>query len=274
VFSAVNRRSFKPKTLPFKAQNLKLKAQNSKSHSPASIMPETTLAKTVIDCNEHTTRDLNQMLRGFAAEGISQAELTNPAGRHNLAVGLESSLHITFQGPVGYYCGGMCDGVTLDIYGTCGWSLGENLMSGSITVHGNASANVAASAHGGKVTVLGNTGPRAAISLKGAEVIITGNVGHSTAFMMQAGRLIICGNAGANLGDSMYNGEIFVGGAIASLGADARYEPMTDADWQSLDADLNPLGIDPHSLDFKKIICAQELYHFKAKDFSKFKDAY
>jgi glutamate synthase domain-containing protein 3 len=237
-------------------------------------MPETTLSKTAIDCAQHSTREVNQMLRAYAAEGISQVELVNPAGRHNLAVGLESDLQITVRGPVGYYCGGMADGITLDIHGPCGWSLGENMMAGDITVRGNASANVAASAHGGKVTVLGNAGPRAAISLKGATVIVTGNAGHSSAFMMQAGRLIICGNAGENLGDSLYDGEIFVGGAIASLGADARYAPMTDADWELLTTELPPLGIDPKSLTFQKIVCAQELYHFKAKDFGKFKDAY
>jgi methylamine---glutamate N-methyltransferase subunit B len=237
-------------------------------------MTETTLSQTAIDCAQLTTREINQQLKLLAAEGVAQVDVLNPAGRHNLAVAIAQPIHLRFRGAVGYYCGGLGDGATIEIDGTCGWSVGENFMSGQITVHGNASANAAASAHGGKICILGNAGARTAISLKGATVIVTGNVGHSSAFMMQQGKFIICGDAADNLGDSMYDGEIFVGGTIRSLGADARLENMSDRDWQLLTQELNPLGIDPHRYDFKKIVCAQELYHFKAKDFSKWKDAY
>ncbi|HHP7244419.1 MAG TPA: hypothetical protein ACFE0H_07010 [Elainellaceae cyanobacterium] len=237
-------------------------------------MADVMLSKAVVDCSELTTRQINQQLKALAAEGINTIDLINPAGQHNLAVGLDYPIHLTFHGPVGYYCGGLSDGPTIHIDGMCGWSLGENLMSGQIIVHGNASANAAASAHGGKICILGNAGPRTAISLKGATVVVKGNVGHSSAFMMQQGRLIICGNSGSNLGDSIYDGEIFVGGKVSSLGADARYEPMNDADWQMLQQELTPLGMSVNDYAFKKIVCAQELYHFKAKDFSKWKDAY
>lgn len=237
-------------------------------------MPDIALCQATLDCATFTTREINQQIKALASEGVESVELLNPAGRHNLAVGVEQPIHLRFQGSVGYYCGGLCDRITIEINGTCGWSLGENLMSGQIIVNGNASANVGASAHGGKICILGNAGPRTGIALKGATVIVTGNVGHSSAFMMQKGRLIICGSAGENLGDSLYDGEIFVGGSPGSLGADARYEPITDADWQTLQTELSPLGIDAHSYGFKKIVCAQELYNFKAKDFGKFKDAY
>jgi glutamate synthase domain-containing protein 3 len=237
-------------------------------------MTDTIVSHSVIDCSGLTARDINQQIRALAAEGFQIIDLINPSGLHNLAVGLEDLVHLRFHGSVGYYCGGLGEGPTLDIDGMCGWSVGENLMSGQITVRGNASANVAASAHGGRICILGNAGPRAAISLKGATVIVTGHVGHSSAFMMQQGRFIICGNSGANLGDSIYDGEIFVGGTVTSLGADACYEPMGDRDWHTLQQDLYPLGLNARDYSFKKIICAQELYHFKAKDFSKWKDAY
>ncbi len=241
-------------------------------------MAETLTSRATIDCANLTTRDINQQLKALAREGICYIDVLHPNGRHNLAVGLEQSVHLRFQGAVGYYCGGLCGSLDssphLDIEGGCGWSVGENLMSGQIIVRGNASANAGASAHGGKIYIDGNAGSRTAISLKGATVIVTGNVGHSSAFMMQQGRFIICGSSGANLGDSIYDGEIFVGGTISSLGADARYEPMTDLDWHMLQQDLDPLGLSATAYDFKKIVCAQELYHFKAKDFSKWKDAY
>lgn len=237
------------------------------------MVTQKTLIKT-LDCNGLTTREINQKLREFAQAGLSEINVLNPAGRHNLAVGLETSMLIRFQGSVGYYCGSLSDRVNIEIDGNCGWSVGENLMSGQIVVKGSASANAAATARGGKICILGNAGSRAGISLKGATLIVTGNVGSSSAFMMQQGRLIICGNAGESLGDSMYEGEIFVGGSVTSLGADACYQPTTTSDWLLLDHELSPWGITAQNYDFKKIVCAKQLYNFKARDFAKWKDAY
>jgi glutamate synthase domain-containing protein 3 len=233
-----------------------------------------TLSPTTLDCSELTTSEINQQIRKLSAAGATSIDLLNPQGRHNLAVGIEAPLTIHIHGPVGYYCGGLSDGIDLVVEGPCGWSVGENLMNGSILIKGNASACAAASAHGGTIAVMGNAGPRAGISLKGSTLMVAGNVGNSSAFMMQAGRLIICGNAGHSLGDSMYDGVIYVGGTIASLGADAKLEPMTPDDWNSLESDLSAYGLSANAYDFKKVVCAKQLYHFKAKDFSKFKDAY
>lgn len=224
---------------------------------------------TTLDCTNLTTRQINQNLKTLAA-----VKILNPDGRHNLAVGITQPIKIYIQGTVGYYCGGLSEQVEIEIFGACGWSVGENLMSGKIIVHGNASANAAASAHGGKICILGNAGSRAGISLKGATLIVTGNVGYGSAFMMQQGRIIICGDAGENLADSIYDGTIYVGGKIKSLGADAKLEAMSAQDWQLLDIELQPLGINAPQFDFKKIVCAKQLYHFKAKDWQKWKDAY
>jgi len=235
---------------------------------------QTILHQTVLDCAELTTRELNQKLKALASEGIPSVKVINPAGRHNLAVGITQAIAIQFQGTVGYYCGGLSEKVDIEVFGGCGWSVGENLMSGNIIIHGNASANAAASAHGGKVCILGNAGPRAGISLKGGTLIVTGNAGYGSAFMMQQGCLIICENVGENLADSIYDGVIYVGGNIASLGADAQIGTMTPQDWQRLDEELQPFAINHEKYDFKKVVCAKELYNFKAKDWSKWKDAY
>jgi glutamate synthase domain-containing protein 3 len=232
------------------------------------------LQETILDCATLSTREINQQLKALASKGVPVVKMLNPEARHNLAVGIEQPIDIQFHGPVGYYCGGLCDGANIEVFSSCGWSVGENLMSGKIIVHGNASANAAASAHGGKICILGNAGPRAGISLKGGTLIVTGNVGYGSAFMMQQGCLIICGNAGENLADSIYDGTIYVGGSISSLGADAKLEPMSDQDWQRLEQELLPLGIAPQDYDFNKIVCAKQLYNFKAKDWSKWKDAY
>lgn len=236
--------------------------------------PQTILQETVIDCASLSTREINQKLKALASEGILNVKVLNPAGRHNLAVGIAHPIAIQFQGAVGYYCGGLCDRVNIEVVGACGWSVGENLMSGQIVVRGNASANAAASAHGGKVCILGNAGPRAGISLKGGTLIVTGNVGYGSAFMMQQGCAIVCGNAGENLADSIYDGAIYVGGTVSSLGADAKFEDMSERDWQLLNQELQPLGINCREYNFKKVVCAKQLYNFKAKDWTKWKDAY
>lgn len=237
-------------------------------------MQQTIAPHSVLDCTNLSTKEINQKLKALASEGVPLVKVINPAGRHNLAVGISQAIAIQFQGTVGYYCGGLSEQANIEVFGSCGWSVGENLMSGNIIVHGNASANAAASAHGGKVCILGNAGPRAGISLKGGTLIIAGNVGYGSAFMMQQGCMIVCGDAGENLADSIYDGTIYVGGTVSSLGADAQMELLSVQDWQVLEHELQPLEIKPREYDFKKIVCAKQLYHFKAKDWVKWKDAY
>ena len=53
-------------------------------------------------------------------------------------------VRIVFDGPVGWYCGGMCDGADIVVNGNCGWSVGENLMSGSISVTRNGGSSTGA----------------------------------------------------------------------------------------------------------------------------------
>ena len=85
-----------------------------------------------IDCSRHTTREINQAIKRAAADGVPEIHLANPAARHSLAVAVMQPIEIVFDGPVGWFCGGMCDGARITVHGNCGWSLGENLMSGAI----------------------------------------------------------------------------------------------------------------------------------------------
>ena len=73
--------------------------------------------------------------------GVAEIHLANPAARHCLAVAVMQPHRVVFDGPVGWFCGGMCDGARITVHGNCGWSVGENLMSGSIDVHGNAGSS-------------------------------------------------------------------------------------------------------------------------------------
>ena len=119
--------------------------------------------------------------------------------------------------------------------GNVGWSVAENMMSGTVRVKGFASECAGASAHGGLLVIEGSASSRCGISMKGVDIVVGEDVGHMSAFMAQAGHLVICGNAGASLGDSLYEAVLYVRGTIHSLGADAREEPMAENDYRTVD---------------------------------------
>ena len=124
----------------------------------------------------------------------------------------------------------MGDGARITVNGSCGWSVGENLMSGSIDVHGNGGSSAGATLRGGRVFVAGTTGARTGISMKGGTLVVGGSVGYMSGFMMQRGTMIVCGDAADGIGDSMYEGTVYVGGSIHSLGADCIEAEVTDDD--------------------------------------------
>jgi len=68
--------------------------------------------------------------------------------RHNIAVGLVTPLSIRIEGPVGYYCAGLCDGVDVHISGGAGWGLAENLMGGRVVLEGSAGSSAGAMMRG------------------------------------------------------------------------------------------------------------------------------
>ena len=218
------------------------------------------------DLDQCTLRELNEFLhRGLAADGASRVEILNPRGMHNIAVGVDWDGEIDIRGHAGYFIGGMNKRSKIAVHGNVGWSVGENIMSGLIRVRGNASECVGASGHGGMIVIEGDCSSRCGISLKGADIVVGGSVGHVSGFMAQAGRMVICGDAAAGLGDSIYEAVIYVRGKIDSLGADAREEPMSDADRLAVDALLNRAEIGLPASDFKRVASARGLYHWNVE---------
>jgi glutamate synthase domain-containing protein 3 len=222
-----------------------------------------TAAAAVITLNaaELTTREVNAALR--AVPDGAAVTITEPRGRHNLAVGLTNRIDVTIDGNAGYYIGGLGDGPDITVNGFTGWGIGENLMSGNIQVKGSVSQSAAASAHGGTVIVAGDASLRAGISLKGGTLAIAGDAGNLAGFMAQAGTILIGGDAGEALGDSLYEATIYVAGAIASLGADAKMTELTEDDVTAVKALCDKAGfdhIDPQNIT--KVTSARELYHF------------
>ncbi|HLN07324.1 MAG TPA: hypothetical protein VK217_13665 [Acidimicrobiales bacterium] len=216
-----------------------------------------------LNCSELSVRAVNAAMRELPDGAV--VNITEPRGRHNLAVGLSNKLQITIVGNAGYFVGGLCDGPDIVVDGFVGWSVGENLMSGSLRVRGNASECAGASAHGGVVVIEGDASSRAGISLKGGTIAIAGDVGHMSGFMAQAGTLLIGGDAGESLGDSLYEAVIYVGGKIRSLGADARIEELTAEDVERITDLVRLTGFSHVSPeDLRKVASARHLYNFDA----------
>jgi len=220
----------------------------------------------VLDCDDLGTRAVNHALRSLP-DG-SRASMRAPRGRHNLAVGLAGDVAITVEGNAGYFLGGLCGakdgrGPDIEVNGFVGWSVGENLMGGTIRVRGSASQSAGASARGGRIFIEGDASLRAGISLKGGTLAIAGDAGAMTGFMAQAGTILIGGNAGHALGDSLYEAAIYVHGSIASLGADAVIDEMTDDDVLVVKRLVEESGFDhivPERLT--KVASGRQLYHF------------
>jgi len=218
-----------------------------------------------LDASKLSTRELNNQIKEFAANGVETITIANPAARHNIAVGILAECDLQIEGSVGYYVASLLDGPRITIDGNAGWALGENMMSGSISLTKNAGASVAASMRGGEMFIGGNAGARAGISMKGGTLLIGGDSGFLTGFMMQKGRIIVCGDVGDAAGDSMYEGTIYVGGEIGSLGADAKIEESTEDElieiWNMLEA--RGISERPH---FRKIVSQKNLYHYDGRE--------
>jgi formylmethanofuran dehydrogenase subunit C len=225
-----------------------------------------------LSCDELGTRGVNQRLFSLVQPGT--ARLTEPRGRHNLAVGLTSEISLTVEGNAGYFLGGLCGdrhgrGPEIVVEGFVGWSVGENLMGGEIRVRGSASQSAGSSARGGLIMIEGDASLRAGISLKGGTLAIAGDAGAMSGFMAQAGTMLIGGNAGHGLGDSLYEAVIYVGGTIASLGADAVVEEMTDEDVLAVKRLVERTGFDHIEPDrVTKVVSARQLYHFSTHNHS------
>jgi glutamate synthase domain-containing protein 3 len=210
-------------------------------------------------------REVNRYLhRQVVAEGVGHVRIENPDGEHSLACGLDAPIEVEINGHVGYYVAGMNKHARVTVNGNAGPGAAENMMSGLVRVRGFASTSAGASARGGCLVVEGDASLRCGISLKGADIVVGGSVGSFSAFMAQAGRMVICGDAGDALGDSLYEAVIYVRGEVRSLGADAQYEAMTDADLAAVAQLLGVAGFDYQPREFRRIASARSLYHWNA----------
>lgn len=227
-----------------------------------------------LDLATRTLREVNHFLHRelpLLPDGPPRRiDILHPAGKHNVAVGLDADVELHVHGHVGYYVAGMNKRARVLVHGNAGRGAAENVMSGLVRIDGNASDMAAASGRGGMVVIAGDAASRCAISLKGTDVVVGGDVGHLSAFMAQRGRLVICGDAGPGLGDSLYEAVIYVQGKIHGLGTDAREEEFTPADREVVAKLLAVAGLTGDPGAFKRVASARTLYHWNAAHSSQY----
>jgi len=230
-------------------------------------------------CDGKNTREINAAIKKLIADGVTEIVVRNPAARHNLAVAITQPVQIKFDGSVGYYCGGMIDGPTIEVAGSVGWGAGESMMDGTLIVRGAAGNGFGASIRGGTVVVENDAAARAGVSMKGGLLLIGGDCGYMAGFMAQKGTIVVCGNVGESFADSMYEATCYVGGSIAELGNDAVIKDLSDADVSFLSNTLSRyLGAkysDPKSAAarFKKVVAGQKLWNFDKREWRTWREA-
>jgi glutamate synthase domain-containing protein 3 len=217
----------------------------------------------IVDLRTTSLRELNARLHAARDGGPHAWRITNPGGRHAIAVGLDADLEVDVEGHAGYYCAGMNKHATVRVHGNCGVGVAENIMSGLVDVRGNASQAAGATGRGGLLVVRGDASSRCGISMKGVDIVVRGSVGHMSAFMAQRGCLVVCGDAADALGDSIYEARLYVRGDVASLGADCVEKELRPEHRAEVAALLERAGIDDvDPAAFRRYGSARTLYNF------------
>ncbi|HBY94921.1 MAG TPA: glutamate synthase [Chloroflexi bacterium] len=220
---------------------------------------------TVLDADQLSPRELNQQLRELLA-AEAEVVVENPRSRHNLGVALPGPGHVTFKGSVGYYCGGLNSGGSVEITRNAGWGIGESMARGFIRVRGSVGQSVGASLMGGTIVVEGDAGPRAGVAQKGGVVLVGGDIGFLSGFMAQRGKLIVLGNAADGVGDSLYEGNIYVAGRILGLGIDAVVVQPEAAEIDEIEAIIAEAGFPSRLREWKKVVAGRKLWYFDKRE--------
>ena len=225
------------------------------------------MSEIVIEVGDRHIREINAEMQEACKTG-QPIRVVNTLSRHNLGVGLPDGANITFEGSVGYYCGGLNTGSTLNIERNCGWALGEGMAKGNITVGGRAGMSCGAAMIGGTIHVKGDAGPRCGVAMKGGNIVVEGKIGYQSGFMAHAGRIIALGGAGESCADALWEGEVWVAGDVESLGVDVNVVEPSAEEVAEVDAILEPLGLVDTSRDWRKMVSGQRLWYFESRDAS------
>ena len=218
-----------------------------------------------IDVGKRPIREVHEELAD-ACTKTDRIRVINTLSRHNLGVGLPPGIDISFEGSVGYYCGGLNTGATIDIERNAGWAAGEGMSAGHITIGGYAGMSCGAAMTGGTIHVKGDAGPRCGVAMKGGTIVVEGKIGYQSGFMAHSGRIIALGGAGQSCADALWEGEVWVAGPVESLGVDVNVVEPASEEVAEIEAVLEPMGLADNSRNWRKMISGQRLWYFESRD--------
>ena len=111
--------------------------------------------RTDLDVKEMSAPEANKEIDNLMSQGYGTIVIKNPQGKHSLGVGILNKLNLIFEGSLGYFGMGSCDGPTVRINGRVGWSCAENLMAGKVVIEKNAGSCFGAAIRGGDLICKG-----------------------------------------------------------------------------------------------------------------------
>ncbi|NPA84857.1 MAG: 4Fe-4S dicluster domain-containing protein [Crenarchaeota archaeon] len=196
----------------------------------------------VIDASKLMPREINRKLREYAKE-YKRIIIRNPNAKHYIAAGLVADVEVVIEGSAGYFLGTMIHGPKILLEGNAGWYVGDNMTSGEIAVKGHAGNGAGQYMYGGTLIVEGDAGDRSAALMKGGRVIIKGDAGLMTGLYMMGGEVIVLGNVNDYAGEMIIRGKIFVGGAVKSLGKNAKVEEAPPEEVERVNSILRKYGL-------------------------------
>lgn len=218
-----------------------------------------------IDARGKSITEINRLVRALAQQN-EEITLEYPDARHHLCVGILAPVKVTIRGSTGYFCGGLCDGVTIEVENNAGWAVADNLLTGTVIVGKNASAVPGMAMREGTLVVKGDLGSRAGTVMKNGLIIAGGKANFMAGYMMMGGRLIICGDSSRNVGQNMISGEIYVGGKVEEVGDEAMLADVTAEEIEEIRSLADSYGIDAPA-KFQKVVSSKK--HHKYQKYEK-----
>jgi glutamate synthase domain-containing protein 3 len=190
-------------------------------------------------------RELNNMVKGAAAEGTKEIVLDNVYGQRYIGSGIRNSVRITVHGVPGNDLGAFMDGPKITVDRNAQDGVGNTMNNGVIVVHGRAGDIVAMGMRGGKIFIKDSVGYRAAIHMKEYRkhrpvLVIGGETQDFLGEYMAGGVVIVLGLdqkdkprfTAQHIGTGMHGGTIYLRGEVEEyqLGREAAVEPAGEKD--------------------------------------------
>ncbi len=198
-----------------------------------------------INASQLHYRELNNMIKGAAAEGTREIVLDNVYGQRYIGSGIRKSVNIVVHGVPGNDLGAFMDGPNIVVDRNAQDGVGNTMNNGVIVVHGRAGDIVGMGMRGGKIFIKDSVGYRAAIHMKEYRkhlpALVIGGEAQDFLGEYMAGGIVIALGLGSEkeagfkaqyIGTGMHGGLIFLRGEVEEyqLGKEAAVAPAGEED--------------------------------------------